>query len=123
MNPAPTPRTDACEDPLVEQLRNVPVNAHEWVKGFPSGWRNVPYGAMCHRAADALAAKDAEIARKNDYLDADQKLLLKLQARVTELERLLEEARRYIPKGNPRDIATDLAKRIDAHLAAQKGSK
>ena len=32
------------------------------------------------------AALRAEVERKNDYLDADQKLLLQLRARVAELE-------------------------------------
>lgn len=45
-----------CEVPLVEQLRSVPKHENAWIIEdlSSSAHRNIPYGALCHRAADQI---------------------------------------------------------------------
>jgi hypothetical protein len=49
--------------PLEEQLRSVPKDAREMVEIGYCSHRNIPYGRMCHEAADAITELRAEIAR------------------------------------------------------------
>lgn len=44
----------ACEVPLIEQLRSVPRDYRAGVEVSPTEWRNIPYGRMMNEAADAL---------------------------------------------------------------------
>ena len=56
---------EAAETPLVEQLRSVPKDARQILcdtsKDFAES-RNIPYGRMCHEAADQIEALRAALA-------------------------------------------------------------
>ena len=60
----------ACEVPLVEQLRSIPIDyrtcvAIQWDEnGAETGHRFIPVGFMMHRAADALEAADARATER-----------------------------------------------------------
>jgi hypothetical protein len=60
MNTTTTPRPEGqadngpCDVPLIEQLRSVPKDWREMREVGHCHHRNVPYGAMLHRAADEL---------------------------------------------------------------------
>jgi hypothetical protein len=70
-----------CEVPLVEQLRSVPSSARALVSAGPLVTHSIPYGRMCHEAAD-------EIERQKDFIDkwTNEPTLDQLRARVAELE-------------------------------------
>ena len=60
----------AAKTPLIELLRSVPKHAVEMYEHNPTHHQNIPYGRLCHEAADALeiAKRDERIAE----LEADQ---------------------------------------------------
>ncbi len=43
-----------CEVPLIEQLRSVPETCREMIEINPTHHRNIPYGSLCHKAADEI---------------------------------------------------------------------
>ena len=46
----------AAKTPLIELLRSVPKHAVEVYEHNPTHHQNIPYGRLCHEAADALEA-------------------------------------------------------------------
>ena len=46
----------AAKTPLIELLRSVPKHAVEMYEHNPTHHQNIPYGRLCHEAADALEA-------------------------------------------------------------------
>lgn len=79
--PTPTPNDGVCEVPLVEQLLSVPKDAREMIEVEPMHHRNIPYGPLCHEAADRI--KKCE--RENTAL---QQQLTEAEAKVGELREL-----------------------------------
>lgn len=86
----------ACEVPLIEQLRSVPITCREMIEVGPQHHRNIPYGRLCHEAAEALASQSEELRQVRKY--AEQRLkwaedyasqITKLEAQVAELSRAL----------------------------------
>ena len=49
------------EVPLTEQLRSVPKDGRDKVWSDPATYRNIPYGSLCHQAADRIDILEARI--------------------------------------------------------------
>jgi hypothetical protein len=47
-----------CQVPLIERLRSVPPEAHQMIEVGHCAHRSIPYGSLCHEAADALERKE-----------------------------------------------------------------
>ena len=62
--------------PLLEQLRSVPNEAREWrAEPDGNGHRNIPYGRLCHEAADRIASLEStEPASKLALLARDDRI-------------------------------------------------
>lgn len=73
-NPTPTPAELAaecaspCEVPLVERLRSVPKDWREMREVGSCHHRNVPYGVMCHEAADRISEFVTRLERAEQAL-------------------------------------------------------
>lgn len=117
MNESMTPKPEGCQVPLTELLRNVPIDAREWIEESPYSGRNIPYGRMCHEAADAIFAA-----------------LARAEKAEAELERVRQDAQRYRWLSEPQHYALiaelwmqwlvkgpdSLGKAIDAAIEQEK---
>lgn len=71
MSESRTLQEQACEVPLIEQLRSIPVNYRtcreiQWAEdGTPTGHQFIPVGYMMHKAADELSAA-RQVAKRNE---------------------------------------------------------
>lgn len=65
--------------PLVERLRSVPIERKEMIEVEPCHHRNIPYGAMCHEAADFICAQQMEIDRLQKESESDTARMAELQ--------------------------------------------
>ena len=88
---------DACEVPLIEQLRSVPKDYHttraiQWSEnGTETGHHFIPVGFMMHRAADKLAALQQQVAELTAQSTTANKVAAEFQTRFLD-ERKAREA-------------------------------
>lgn len=59
----------ACEVPLLELLRGVPKDARAWYEHNSTSHSHIPYGHLCHKAADMIE----QLEREADDLDLERK--------------------------------------------------
>lgn len=90
-----TPSDTPCQVPLIERLRSVPITAREMVEVGQCHHRNIPYGAMCHEAADrltqlAVAKAEFEKLALLAAQTADRNVELRFRAEKAEAELVAE---------------------------------
>ena len=81
----------AAKTPLIELLRSVPKHAVEMYEHNPTHRQNIPYGRLCHEAADALEAwnrraEDVSIKEYQQDLQLRDDHIAEQAARIKELE-------------------------------------
>ncbi len=90
---------EAQQTPLIDLLRNVPVDARAEYEHGPTHHSNIPYGRLCSEAADEITRLRAEVERltaENDMLakaaaPATVADVVALERDMAELERLRAE--------------------------------
>ena len=105
----------AAKTPLIELLRSVPKHAVEMYEHNPTHHQNIPYGRLCHEAADALEAwnrraEDVSIKEYQQDLQLRDDHIAEQAAEISRLRKVLAKCKKALNRllfhGNPEWAAT-----------------
>jgi len=107
----------ACDTPLIELLRNVPADARAEYEHSKFSHSNIPYGHLCHTAADKLETIESAFKDRVRVIEMQlkekQELEAKLQA-YTKVGALVDKIRYAMSPAIEAQYVRDLLKLFDS---------